>query len=65
MLTGNEFQNTDGNAENSFTNDIWETIVMKGGARIIPNASPHGSCRAGTGKKLNDTPITHFHIDIN
>ena len=52
-------------AEKLFTNDIREPILKKGGQRFIPNASPMTgkSCRAGDGRLIRDTPITHIHYD--
>ena len=52
-------------AEKLFTNDLRETILNKGGQRFIPNASPMTgkSCRAGDGRPIKDTPLTHIHYD--
>ena len=52
-------------AEKLFTNDIREPILNKGGQRFIPNASPMTgkSCRAGDGRPMKDTPLTHIHYD--
>lgn len=52
-------------AERSFTHDVRQVILDKGGHRFIPGANPATvDCRAGEKKKLTDTPITHYHFSL-
>ena len=65
VLPSDAFLNPTGrDAEDSFTNDIRETILNKGNQRWIPGAaSPDTACRAGRKRKMEETPIVHFHPD--
>lgn len=53
-----------GNAELSFTHHLGGSVLRNSeGLRWIPGADPEGpACRAGYGKPMNETPITHFHL---
>ena len=54
------------NAERSFTKSISADILEKGNHRWIEAASPrNGMCRAGSGKEMDQTHITHFHVEEN
>lgn len=54
-----------GNAELSFTEDM-KPVLERGGQRWIRAAFPVDyACRAGSGKFLSDTPISHFHVDTS
>ncbi len=51
-------------AEKSFTKAIQGTILDKGNHRWVPGADPNSDitcCRAGVGKKLEDSHVTHVH----
>lgn len=65
VLPSDAFLNPTGrDAEDSFTNDIREAILNKGNQRWIPGAaSPDTACRAGRKRKMEETPIVHFHPD--
>lgn len=52
------------NAEMSFTTAIRDTVLDKGGHRIFPNVGSLDSiCRAGSGRRVDETPVVHFHFD--
>lgn len=52
-------------AEISFTTDIRESILDKGGHRFIPGAGPVTGvvCRLGHGRALDESPIVHHHFE--
>lgn len=67
VLPPNAFLNATGrDAEDSFTNDIYDAILKRGKHRLIPGAhSPDTACRAGRKRDMVTTPIVHFHPDLD
>jgi hypothetical protein len=54
--------NLNDSAEMSFTNNIREAILEKGGHRWIPGAAPKDSiCRAGWKRTVKETHVIHDH----
>ena len=63
VLPQNAFLNpVSPNAETSFTHDIREAILKKGGQRFVPGSSPRkGICRAGHLRKIEEAHVVHYH----
>lgn len=52
-------------AEDAFTNDIYDAILMRNTHRFIPGADSTGTaCRAGANKDVTEVPIAHNHNNI-
>ena len=50
------------NAEASFTHDIREAILNKGGQRYVPGSNPLNEfCRAGHLRKIEEAHVVHYH----
>jgi len=64
VLPPDAFLNPTGrDAEDAFTNDIFDSILKNNTHRYIPDAdSKNTACCAGALKHMKDTPITHFYL---
>ena len=63
LTPNNLLDSTIANAELSFTKYISADILEKGNHRWIEEANPRNSiCRAGYGRDIDKTHITHFHV---